>query len=144
MKSTPAMRASVRVDAAVRPFERYRTVAKLRNLTPETNLQYFIHAVKFWKRFSRLAVRHQPHARARVIAAAPEGRLRDIAATLGITERTAGQIVKELERAGYVTKTRVGRRNRYDVHGELPLRHPQHRHHTVGDLIEFLRAPEAD
>jgi DNA-binding MarR family transcriptional regulator len=75
------------------------------------------------------------------IAADPGARLRDIAATVGITERAVGQIVRELEQAGYLTKTRVGRRNQYEVHGELPLRHPQHRHHTVGDLIRFLQAP---
>jgi hypothetical protein len=75
------------------------------------------------------------------IAADPEARLRDIAVTVGITERTAGQIVSDLEHAGYLTKTRVGRRNRYEVHGELPLRHPQHRHHTVGELISFLKPP---
>jgi DNA-binding Lrp family transcriptional regulator len=74
------------------------------------------------------------------IAADPSARLRDIAATVGITERTAAQIVKDLEQAGYLTKTRVGRNNRYEVHGELPLRHPQHRHHTVGALIRFLGA----
>jgi predicted transcriptional regulator len=76
------------------------------------------------------------------IAADPSVRLRDIAATVGITERTAAQIVNDLEQAGYVTKTRDGRRNRYDIHGELPLRHPNHRHHTVGDLIRFLREAE--
>jgi hypothetical protein len=75
------------------------------------------------------------------IAAAPDARLRDIATTVGITERTAGQIVSELEQAGYLTKTRIGRRNRYEVHGELPLRHPEHRHHTVGELIGFLSSP---
>jgi hypothetical protein len=75
------------------------------------------------------------------VAEDPSGRLRDIAATVGITERAVGQIVGELEQAGYLTKTRVGRRNRYEVHGELPLRHPQHRHHTVGELIAFLKAP---
>ena len=75
------------------------------------------------------------------IAADPGARLRDIAAAVGVTERTAGQIVSELEQAGYLTKTRVGRRNSYEVHGELPLRHPQHRHHTVGELIRFLQAP---
>ena len=71
----------------------------------------------------------------------PEIRLRDVALTVGITERTAAQIVNDLEKAGYLTKTRTGRRNRYEVHAELPLRHPQHRHHTVGDLIDFLEAP---
>jgi predicted transcriptional regulator len=75
------------------------------------------------------------------IAREPTVRLRDIAATVGITERTAAQIVKDLEQAGYLTKTRDGRRNRYEVHEELPLRHPQHRHHTVGELIRFLEAP---
>ena len=75
------------------------------------------------------------------IAADPGARLRDVAATVGITERTAGQIVSELEQAGYLTKTRVGRRNSYEVHGDLPLRHPEHRHHTVGELIGFLQAP---
>jgi hypothetical protein len=49
--------------------------------------------------------------------------------------------VKELERAGYLTKTRDGRRNHYEVHDGLPLRHPDHRHHTVGDLIRFLQPP---
>ena len=77
------------------------------------------------------------------IAAEPTVRLRDIAASVGITERTAAQIVHELERAGYLTKTRNGRRNHYEVHDELPLRHPLHRHHTVGDLIRFLEAPAA-
>ena len=75
------------------------------------------------------------------VATNPSARLRDIAATVGITERTAAQIVSDLEQAGYLTKTRVGRNNRYEVHDGLPLRHPQHRHHTVGELIRFLEAP---
>jgi len=75
------------------------------------------------------------------IAADPSARLRDIATAVGITERTVGQIVYELEQAGYLTKTHIGRRNHYEIHGELPLRHPQHRHHTVGELIRFLQAP---
>ena len=75
------------------------------------------------------------------IAADPTARLRDIAAVVGITERTVAQIVGDLEQAGYLTKIRVGRSNHYEVHGELPLRHPHHRHHTVGELITFLEAP---
>jgi len=77
------------------------------------------------------------------VGADPSLRLRDIAATVGITERTAAQIVNDLEQAGYLTKTRNGRRNTYEVHDELPLRHPLHRHHTVGDLIRFLQDPAA-
>jgi Mn-dependent DtxR family transcriptional regulator len=75
------------------------------------------------------------------IAKDPTIRLRDIAADVGITERTAAQMVNDLEEAGYLTKTRNGRRNSYEVHKELPLRHPRHRHHTVGELIRFLEAP---
>jgi len=77
------------------------------------------------------------------IATDPSARLRDIAATVGITERTAAHIVNDLEQAGYLTKTRDGRRNQYQVHDTLPLRHPSHRHHTVGELIRFLEARPA-
>ena len=75
------------------------------------------------------------------IAADRDVRLRDVATTVGITERTAAQIVNELEQAGYLTKTRDGRRNQYEVHEELPLRHPEHRHRTIGDLIRFIQPP---
>ena len=75
------------------------------------------------------------------IARDPTIRLRDIAIAVGITERTAAHIVNDLEDAGYVTKGRDGRRNIYVVHELLPLRHPQHSHHTVGELIRFLEAP---
>jgi DNA-binding transcriptional regulator PaaX len=78
-----------------------------------------------------------------IVSAEPTSRLRDIAQTVGITERTAAQIVSDLEKAGYLTKTRHGRRNHYEVHERLPLRHPQHRHHTVGELIRFLETPNA-
>jgi Mn-dependent DtxR family transcriptional regulator len=72
------------------------------------------------------------------ISTDPTTRLRDIAVSVGITERTVSQIVGDLEEAGYLTKGRDGRRNVYEIHGELPLRHPRHRHRTVGDLIAFL------
>jgi hypothetical protein len=75
------------------------------------------------------------------IAGEPTLRLRDIAAYVGITERAAASIVNDLAEAGYLTRTRIGRRNTYVVHDELPLRHPLHRHHTVGGLIRFLEAP---
>jgi hypothetical protein len=61
--------------------------------------------------------------------------------SVDITERTAAQIVSDLVQAGYLTKTRNGRRNSYEIHDELPLSHPRHRHHTVGELIRFLQDP---
>jgi predicted transcriptional regulator of viral defense system len=75
------------------------------------------------------------------IAGNPTVRVRDIAASVGVTERAAAQIVSDLEEAGYLTRTRNGRRNEYQVHDTLPLRHPAHGHHTVGDLIRFLEGP---
>ena len=79
------------------------------------------------------------HARVlQAIAADPTIRLRDIAAHVGVTERTAAQIVRELERVGYVTKTRNGRRNHYEIREDLSLRHPRHHHRTLGELIRFL------
>jgi predicted transcriptional regulator of viral defense system len=74
------------------------------------------------------------------IANDPNARLRDVAETVGITERTTVQIVSQLEVAGYLTKTRVGRRNQYKVHTNLRLRHPRQSHLTVEQLIAFLHA----
>ena len=76
------------------------------------------------------------------VAADPTARLRDIALEVGVTDRAIADILKDLERAGYLTKTKNGRRNHYAVHDRLPLRHPRHRHHTVGELIRFLEEPK--
>ena len=69
----------------------------------------------------------------------PEARLRDIAATVGITERAAQRIVSDLVEAGYVTRERVGRRNRYSLNPKAPMRHPSQRDHEIGELLELLR-----
>lgn len=74
------------------------------------------------------------------IAGDPGIRVRDIAARVGITERAAHGIVADLVEAGYVSRDRVGRRNRYEVHGELPLRHPVEAEHSVGELLLALGA----
>jgi hypothetical protein len=62
--------------------------------------------------------------RARVllaIAGDPGIRLCDIAATLGITERTARAIITDLPSVGYVIRHKDGRRNRYQIQGRLLL-----------------------
>ncbi|MFN8526795.1 MAG: winged helix-turn-helix domain-containing protein [Chloroflexota bacterium] len=69
----------------------------------------------------------------------PEILLREVAQRVGVTERAAQRIVSDLERSGYVTRERIGRRNRYTVHAELPLRHPLHAHLTIGQLFEILK-----
>ena len=72
------------------------------------------------------------------IAADPEVRLRDVATSVGITERATQRIVMELEEDGYLDRERVGRRNRYRLHTEQPLRHPMDRPLRVRELITML------
>jgi MarR family len=67
-----------------------------------------------------------------------ELRIRDMADLIGITERATVQILSQLEASGYLTKTRVGRRNHYTVHGELPLRHPLNSGQQVGELLRVV------
>ena len=79
------------------------------------------------------------HARVLVcIAGDPGVRLRDIAATVGITERTAFGIVTDLTEAGYVVKDKQGRRNRYRIQDHLPLRTEVGRQPTIGEVLGVL------
>jgi AraC-like DNA-binding protein len=72
------------------------------------------------------------------IAEDPEVRLRDVAARVGITERAVQRIVTDLEGQEYLTVSKEGRRNRYQVNYDRPLRHPIERHRTVKDLIGLV------
>jgi DNA-binding transcriptional ArsR family regulator len=83
------------------------------------------------------------HARAMLfIAQDPDARLRDLAEALGVTERTAFGLVADLTEAGYVVKEREGRRNRYHIRPDLPLRHPINRERTIGELLNVLLGSE--
>jgi hypothetical protein len=64
--------------------------------------------------------------------------LRDIAASLAITERRAHDIVSDLAEAGYVLKTKDGRRNRYEVQAHMPLPEPNSRERAIGDVLNLL------
>ncbi len=68
----------------------------------------------------------------------PEARMRDVADWLGITERAVQRITVELEKAGYIRVQRGGRRNRYEVVRELPVRHPSEGARTVGHLLGLV------
>jgi predicted DNA-binding transcriptional regulator len=72
------------------------------------------------------------------LAEDPEMRLRDVVVAVGITERAVQKIITELEAGGILERERIGRRNVYRIHGELPLRHPVESHCTVQGLIEFI------
>lgn len=70
----------------------------------------------------------------------PDQRLRDVAASVGITERMVQRIVAELVDAGYLQISKDGRRNRYTVYADLQLRHPLEMQHTIGELLQVLSA----
>ncbi len=69
------------------------------------------------------------------IAQDPGIRGRDIAERVGITERAAQSIVADLVAGGYVVRSRVGRRNFYEINADLPVRHPVEQPHRIGELL---------
>ena len=79
------------------------------------------------------------HARVLLLVARDPGiRLRDIAASLEITERSAFGIITDLVEAGYVVKEKDGRRNRYHIQAHLPLPEPSSQERTVGEVLALL------
>jgi DNA-binding IclR family transcriptional regulator len=84
------------------------------------------------------------HARVLLCVAHDPGvRLRDIAARLDITERTAYGIVTDLTQAGYIVKQKDGRRNRYQIQAHLPLPESTSRERTVGEVLALLAGDDA-
>jgi hypothetical protein len=73
-----------------------------------------------------------------LIARDPDIRLRDVAATVGITERAVQGIVRDLEAGRYVRRIRKGRCNHYSVNRNLPLRHPIEAHCKIASLIALV------
>src|SRR5213082_214113 len=77
------------------------------------------------------------------IARDPGVRLRDIAARVGITERSAYGIISDLAAAGYAAKQKDGRRNRYQIHAHLPLHEPASQQLTIGEVLALLAGATA-
>jgi DNA-binding MarR family transcriptional regulator len=73
------------------------------------------------------------------VARQEDARLRDIAQTVGITERAAQRIVTDLVEAGFVTRKRIGRRNHYTVDRDVAMRHPSQADHRIGELLDLLQ-----
>jgi len=78
------------------------------------------------------------------IARDPNTRLRDIAETVGITERAVQRIVADLVESGFVTRERVGRRARYTLDRRAKMRHPSQFDHVIGELLDLLEPSERD
>jgi hypothetical protein len=76
------------------------------------------------------------------IARNPEARIRDISATAGLTERTVQAIVADLEAAGYLTRTRIGRRTVYTVNPDNVFRHSAQEGLRVGPFLDLLATPD--
>jgi DNA-binding transcriptional ArsR family regulator len=72
------------------------------------------------------------------VARHPRTTALDLAMAIGITERATRKIIAELLEAGYIDKKREGRRNRYRINPDVPLRHSSHGETAVGDLLELL------
>ncbi|MGJ8676549.1 MAG: winged helix-turn-helix domain-containing protein [Akkermansiaceae bacterium] len=68
-----------------------------------------------------------------------ELRVRDMAVEIGITERAVLRILRELETEGVLLKTREGRRNRYTINLDFPLRHKLESQYTLRKLTESLK-----
>jgi predicted transcriptional regulator len=73
-----------------------------------------------------------------LIAQQPRITARETAATIGITEKATRNIINDLEADGYVSKKREGRRIRYGVDTDMPLRHEIQQDKAIGDLLEVL------
>jgi DNA-binding IclR family transcriptional regulator len=78
------------------------------------------------------------------IARNPDARIRDISAVVGLTDRTVQAIVADLEAAGYLTRTRTGRRTRYAVNHDSLFRHSAQEGLRVGPLLDLLSAADGD
>ncbi|MFD9128352.1 helix-turn-helix transcriptional regulator [Kitasatospora sp. NPDC059571] len=82
------------------------------------------------------------HARVlSLISRHPDIRMRDLATACQVTERAVQAIVTDLETAGYLTRHREGRRNRYHISPDTQLRHPAEAGHTVASLLALLDSP---
>jgi hypothetical protein len=76
------------------------------------------------------------------IAREPEVRLREVAHRVGMTERAVQRLVADLEEGGYLSRSRAGRRNRYEVHLDRPMKHPVESNREVGVLLNLILRPD--
>lgn len=74
------------------------------------------------------------------LVAHPEMVMREIAQTVGVTERTVQKIIEDLTAAGVIRCEKVGRRNRYRVNRKAHLRHPVEGHRTVADILKLIES----
>jgi len=74
------------------------------------------------------------------VARTPEATVRELAERAALTERQAHRVLGDLVEGGYVERERIGRRNRYRINADAPMRHPSVASHHIGELLEVLTA----
>lgn len=79
-----------------------------------------------------------------VLSRDPDARLRDVAQVVGITERAVQKIVRDLQDGGMISVEKQGRRNRYQLHGDTPMRHALEEHCSCGELLALMNAEFVD
>jgi predicted transcriptional regulator len=67
---------------------------------------------------------------------------REIAAEVGITERSVLRIIEDLDKAGYIERAKEGRQNIYTINPKRKLRHDLTKHATVTELLSVLKPEE--
>jgi predicted ArsR family transcriptional regulator len=72
------------------------------------------------------------------LAKHPQITARELASSIGITERAIRKIIADLEAEGYISKAREGRGVRYSINSHLPLRHRTQKDRLVSKLLEAL------
>jgi predicted transcriptional regulator len=74
----------------------------------------------------------------------PDARIQDLAQNIGISHRAAQGIVTDLTETGYITRERIGRRNRYTINPDIAMRHPAQDGHDIGELLELLKPKDGE
>ena len=77
------------------------------------------------------------------IAQNPRLTAKEIAGTVGITERAVQRLLDDLDEGGYITRSREGRKNVYEIHPERPMRHPAQQGRAIRDLLDLLISPKS-
>jgi len=72
------------------------------------------------------------------VARSPDARVHELATEVGVSERAVLSLLADLEEAGYLERTRVGRRTHYTVHPHRPFRHPATAAHEVDELLAIF------
>jgi len=71
----------------------------------------------------------------------PDMRMREIAQNVGVTERAAARIVADLVQAGYLDRIKIGRRNHYQLNGEVKMRHAAQAGYQISELLTTFQSP---